>query len=42
MLTAVGSLIVILLWIYCSAQLVFFGTEFTEVYSRHFGRAGSS
>ena len=42
---AAGSLIVILLWIYYSAQVVFFGAEFTKVYSRHFGthvRAGSS
>jgi len=33
---AAGSLIVILLWIYYSAQLVFFGAEFTKVYSRRF------
>jgi len=42
---AAGSLIVILLWIYYSAQVVLFGAEFTKVYSRHFGthvRAGSS
>ena len=36
---AAGSLIVILLWIYYSAQLVFFGAEFTKVYSRRFGAA---
>jgi membrane protein len=36
---AAGSLIVILLWIYYSAQLVFFGAEFTKVYSRRFGVA---
>jgi membrane protein len=34
---AAGSLIVILLWIYYSAQVVFFGAEFTKVYSRRFG-----
>jgi membrane protein len=34
---AAGSLVVILLWIYYSAQLVFFGAEFTKVYSRRFG-----
>jgi membrane protein len=34
---AAGSLVVILLWIYYSAQLVFFGAEFTKVYSRTFG-----
>jgi membrane protein len=32
---AAGSLIVILLWIYYSAQIVF-GAEFTKVYSRRF------
>ena len=36
---AAGSLIVILLWIYYSAQIVFFGAEFTKVYSRRFGAA---
>jgi membrane protein len=34
---AAGSLIVILLWIYYSAQIVFFGAEFTKVYARRFG-----
>jgi membrane protein len=33
---AAGSLIVILLWIYYSAQIVFFGAEFTKVYARRF------
>jgi len=33
---AVGSLIVILLWVYYSAQIVFFGFEFTTVHSRRF------
>ena len=27
---------VILLWVYYSAQIVFFGAEFTKVYSRRF------
>ncbi len=31
---AAGALIVILLWVYYSAQIVFFGAEFTKVYSR--------
>jgi membrane protein len=31
---AAGSLIVVLLWVYYSAQIVFFGAEFTKVYSR--------
>lgn len=34
---AAGSLVVILLWIYYSAQVVFFGAEFTKVYARRFG-----
>jgi membrane protein len=34
---AAGSLVVILLWIYYSAQIVFFGAEFTKVYARRFG-----
>ncbi|HEY3067591.1 MAG TPA: YihY/virulence factor BrkB family protein [Methylomirabilota bacterium] len=34
---AAGSLIVILLWVYYSAQIVFFGAEFTKVYSRRCG-----
>jgi membrane protein len=31
---AAGSLLVILIWIYYSAQILFFGAEFTKVYSR--------
>jgi membrane protein len=34
---AAGSLVVILIWIYYSAQILFFGAEFTKVYTR--GRA---
>jgi membrane protein len=34
---AAGSLVLVLLWIYYSAQLLFLGAEFTEVYSRRFG-----
>lgn len=38
---AAASLIVVLLWIYYSAQILLIGAEFTEVWSRHFGsRAG--
>ncbi len=32
-----GSLIVILLWIYYSAQILFFGAEFTQVYANKYG-----
>jgi membrane protein len=31
---AAGSLVVLLLWVYYSAQILFFGAEFTQVYSR--------
>jgi membrane protein len=32
---AAGSFVLLLLWIYYSAQILLFGAEFTEVYSRH-------
>ena len=35
---AAASLVVILIWIYYSAQILFFGAEFTQVYARHFGK----
>jgi len=41
---AAGSLVLVLLWVYYSAQLLFLGAEFTEVYSRRYGsrkQAGS-
>lgn len=31
---AAGSLVVLLLWVYWSAQILFFGAEFTQVYAR--------
>jgi membrane protein len=34
---AVGSLVVFLLWVYYSAQILFMGAEFTQVYARRFG-----
>lgn len=34
---AVGSVIIVLLWLYYSAQIFFFGAEFTNVYARRFG-----
>lgn len=34
---AAGSLVVLLLWIYYSAQIFFFGAEFTQVYARTVG-----
>jgi membrane protein len=35
---AAGSLVVILIWIYYSAQVLFFGAEFTKVYARRSGK----
>jgi membrane protein len=35
---AAGSAVVVLLWMYFSAQLFLIGAEFTQVYSRRFGR----
>lgn len=34
---AAGSLVILLLWVYYSAQILFFGAEFTQVYARMFG-----
>lgn len=34
---AAGSVIVILVWIYYSTQILFFGAEFTQVYARRYG-----
>jgi membrane protein len=34
---AAGSLVVILVWVYYSAQIVLFGAEFTHAYSKEFG-----
>jgi membrane protein len=35
---AAGSLLVLLAWVYYSAQILFFGAEFTWVYARHHHR----
>ncbi len=34
---AAGSLLVFLVWVYYSAQILFFGAEFTQVYARIYG-----
>lgn len=34
---AAGSIIVILIWVYYSAQILFLGAEFTQVYARRYG-----
>ena len=36
---AAGSILVLLLWIYCSGLIFYFGAEFTKVYTE---RSGSS
>jgi membrane protein len=35
---AAGALVLVLLWVYYSAQILFFGAEFTQVYACRFGR----
>jgi membrane protein len=35
---AAGSLVALLVWVYYSAQIVFLGAEFTQVYARRSGR----
>ncbi len=35
---AAGSLVVILVWVYYSAQILFFGAEFTQVFANRFGK----
>jgi membrane protein len=34
---AAGSLVVLLIWVYYSTQILFFGAEFTQVYTNKFG-----
>ena len=34
---AAGSLVILLVWVYWSAQILFFGAEFTQVYARSHG-----
>ena len=34
---AAGSLVLILLWVYYSAQILFFGAEFTRAFANRFG-----
>ena len=34
---AAGSLVILLVWVYWSAQILFFGAEFTQVYARRYG-----
>ena len=39
---AAGSLVVVLVWVYYSAQIFFFGAEFTHVYARRDGSYAST
>ena len=34
---AAGSLVIVLVWVYYSAQLFFLGAEFTKIYTETFG-----
>jgi membrane protein len=34
---AAGSLVILLVWVYYSAQVFFFGAEFTAAYTRRYG-----
>jgi len=34
---AAGSLVIVLLWVYYSAQILFFGAKFTQIYSSRYG-----
>jgi membrane protein len=34
---AAGSLVIVLLWVYYSAQILFFGAQFTRLYADRFG-----
>jgi membrane protein len=36
---AAGSLVIILVWIYYSAAILYFGAEFTKVYAERYGRS---
>ena len=38
---AAGSLVILLLWIYYSAQILLFGAEFTQVYAKKYGSQGT-
>ncbi|HWR92245.1 MAG TPA: YihY/virulence factor BrkB family protein, partial [Desulfobacterales bacterium] len=34
---AAGSLVIVLLWVWYSAQILFFGAKFTQIYSNKYG-----
>jgi membrane protein len=39
---AAGSLVILLVWVYYSAQILFLGAEFTKVYAKHYGRRAAT
>jgi membrane protein len=39
---AAGSLVIILVWVYYSAQVLFLGAEFTRAYAFRFGSMSTS
>jgi len=39
---AAGALVVLLVWVYYSAQILFLGAEFTKIYAKHYGRPVTS
>ena len=39
---AAGSLVILLIWVYWSAQILFLGAEFTQVYARRYGSLSSA
>lgn len=39
---AAGSIVILLVWVYYSAQLFFFGAEFTKAYAERFGSRGAA
>lgn len=39
---AAGSLVVILVWVYYSAQIILFGAEMTQVFARRYGSKGGA
>jgi len=40
-LTAAGSLVVVLIWVYYAAQVFLLGAEFTWIYATHYGSRSS-
>jgi len=39
---AAASVVILIVWVYYSGQIFFFGAEFTRVFSRHYGTPPAS